>query len=195
VTMASFPSSKFQTNSTPTNICKWPHQEQYVKVIDLKPYMKNLNCVFIVLEKGPVIRTKDNHTLAHALVADGSASIQFFLWDTDAEWLKPGDILQLHGGYCTLFKVFIDYFAFHLHVSNSSVCFLSQESIVSIFRSSWVRKENWRIHNAFLRKAKHEQSPMDTRSERRKNFGDLILIRYIVRFYFVNYLCFSFLYY
>jgi len=42
--------------------------------------------------------------IAHALVADGTGCVDLSLWDTNAEWLQPGDIIRLRGGYSTIFK-------------------------------------------------------------------------------------------
>ncbi|KAL6079670.1 SOSS complex subunit B1 [Balamuthia mandrillaris] len=76
----------------------------FTKIADLRPYMKSINCLFIVLEKGAVTKTKENHTISDCLVADGSAAIRLSLWDRQGESLQPGDIIKLSGGYCTLFK-------------------------------------------------------------------------------------------
>lgn len=76
----------------------------YTKIVDMRPFMKSINCVFIVLEKGSVTRTKDEHTIYQTLVADYTASINISLWDNIGELLQPGDIVRLKGGYCTLYK-------------------------------------------------------------------------------------------
>eukprot|EP00026_Physarum_polycephalum_P019153 Phypoly_transcript_21024.p1 GENE.Phypoly_transcript_21024~~Phypoly_transcript_21024.p1 ORF type:complete len:216 (+),score=39.38 Phypoly_transcript_21024:83-649(+) len=66
--------------------------------------MKHINCVFIVVEKGPITKTKDDHTIYQALVADYTGSINTSLWDTIGEQVQPGDIIRLKGGYSTLYK-------------------------------------------------------------------------------------------
>src|SRR5689334_10049556 len=76
----------------------------YTKIGDIKPYMKGLNIVCIVLEKGTVTKTKDEHLIAHALIADSTASVNLSVWDTPADWLQSGDILRLKGAYSTIFK-------------------------------------------------------------------------------------------
>eukprot|EP01114_Cavostelium_apophysatum_P017443 TRINITY_DN5182_c0_g1_i1.p1 TRINITY_DN5182_c0_g1~~TRINITY_DN5182_c0_g1_i1.p1 ORF type:complete len:146 (-),score=9.03 TRINITY_DN5182_c0_g1_i1:30-467(-) len=81
-----------------------PREEKWTKIIDIRPYQKSINVEFIVLEKGQITKTKENNIMAHALVADASACVNLSLWDTDAEWMQPGDIFQLRGGYSTLFK-------------------------------------------------------------------------------------------
>lgn len=70
---------------------------KYVKVADLRPYMKGINIVVIVLEKGTVTKTKDDNLLAHALVADATGSVHLSLWDTHADWLNQGDIIRIRG--------------------------------------------------------------------------------------------------
>lgn len=76
--------------------------------------------MFIVLEKGCIVswlfliitgnvtKTKDDHVIAHALVADATASVSLSLWDTDAEWLQPGDIIRLKGAYVLIMYFTID---------------------------------------------------------------------------------------
>lgn len=70
----------------------------YCKVGELRPGMKNVNVLFIVLEKAPPTKTKDEHMLAHAIVADHTGCIHLSLWDTLGEQLQPGDIIRLTGG-------------------------------------------------------------------------------------------------
>jgi ssDNA-binding replication factor A large subunit len=66
--------------------------------------MKNLNCTFIVLQRGSTTKTKDGNTVVQYLVADASGSIQASFWDEKAEALQPGDIFRVKGGYTTIFK-------------------------------------------------------------------------------------------
>ena len=56
------------------------------------------------ISPGNVTKTKDEHLIAHALVADITGSVQLSIWDTDADYLRPSDIIRLKGGYCTLFR-------------------------------------------------------------------------------------------
>ncbi|EFA78087.1 OB fold-containing protein [Heterostelium album PN500] len=74
----------------------------YTKILDIKPYAKNINTIFIVLEKMPPIKKKDL-LLYQVLVADGSASINMTLFDVYGEQVQPGDILRLRGGYASIF--------------------------------------------------------------------------------------------
>ena len=52
------------------------------KVGDLRPGMKNVNVLFIVLDKAPPTKTKDEQVLGHAIVADQTGCIHLSLWDT-----------------------------------------------------------------------------------------------------------------
>jgi hypothetical protein len=77
--------------------------EQFIKIADLRPYMKSISVQFIVLEKGPVTKTKDDHMVHQYLVADQSGSIWLSLWDEQGFQLMPGDIIQLRSGFVILF--------------------------------------------------------------------------------------------
>eukprot|EP00741_Cyanophora_paradoxa_P025529 tig00000383_g24635.t1 len=81
-----------------------PAAGENITIAQLRPYLKQVNCVFIVLEKTSVTKTKEQNTITHALVADSTASVSLSLWDQLGEMVQPGDILRLKGGYCTLYK-------------------------------------------------------------------------------------------
>ncbi|XP_049847842.1 SOSS complex subunit B2 isoform X2 [Schistocerca gregaria] len=74
------------------------------KIIDMKPGMKNLNVMFIVLERGSTTKTKEGGIIVQHLVADSTASITASLWDEKGEALQPGDIFIMNGGYASLYK-------------------------------------------------------------------------------------------
>ncbi|XP_076871409.1 nucleic acid binding protein 1b isoform X2 [Brachyhypopomus gauderio] len=71
---------------------------------DLKPGLKNVNVVFIVLEIGRVTKTKDGHVLRSCMVADKSGSITLCVWDEVGALLQPGDIIRLTHGFCMVFS-------------------------------------------------------------------------------------------
>ncbi|KAM9953150.1 hypothetical protein ACTFIR_008211 [Dictyostelium discoideum] len=73
-----------------------------IKVNEIKPYSKNINCVFIVLDKGPPTKKKEG-TIYQVLVADSTASINMTVWDALGEQIQPGDILRLKGGYSNIY--------------------------------------------------------------------------------------------
>jgi len=75
-----------------------------MRIAELKPGMKNLNCTFIVLQRGATTKTKDGNTVVQYLVADASGSIQASFWDEKAEALQPGDIFRIRGGCVPCFQ-------------------------------------------------------------------------------------------
>ncbi|XP_042192220.1 SOSS complex subunit B2 [Callorhinchus milii] len=78
--------------------------DTYVFVKDIKPGMKNLNVVFIVLEIGRVTKTKDGHEVRSCKVADKTGSITISVWDEVGALVQPGDIIRLTRGYASIWK-------------------------------------------------------------------------------------------
>ncbi|XP_053868290.1 SOSS complex subunit B1 [Malaclemys terrapin pileata] len=76
--------------------------ETFVK--DIKPGLKNLNLIFIVLETGRVTKTKDGHEVRTCKVADKTGSINISVWDDVGNLIQPGDIIRLTKGYASIFK-------------------------------------------------------------------------------------------
>eukprot|EP00126_Sphaerothecum_destruens_P003818 Sdes_comp17608_c1_seq1m6870 len=74
------------------------------RISDLQPVMKNVNCVFIVLEKGDSVKTKDGLVMSRFWVADASGSIEVSVWDDISPLVKLGDVMKMTGGYCALFR-------------------------------------------------------------------------------------------
>lgn len=77
---------------------------EYVQIKDLKPAMKNINAVFIVLEVGPPTLTKEAREVRTLRVADASASVNLSVWDEPGALLQPGDIVRLTRGYASLWR-------------------------------------------------------------------------------------------
>ena len=96
---------------------------QMTKIIDMKPFMNDVNCTFIVLERLPQTATQGSTT--QYLVADESACIHLHIWekeyggnpstqpsqdnqkkkeDTVPIILNPGDICRILNGHCTIWK-------------------------------------------------------------------------------------------
>uniref|UniRef100_A0A670HTB3 Single-stranded DNA binding protein Ssb-like OB fold domain-containing protein n=1 Tax=Podarcis muralis TaxID=64176 RepID=A0A670HTB3_PODMU len=73
-------------------------------VKDIKPGLKNLNLIFIVLETGRVTKTKDGHEVRTCKVADKTGSINISVWDDVGNLIQPGDIIRLTKGYASVFK-------------------------------------------------------------------------------------------
>ncbi|XP_068804388.1 SOSS complex subunit B2 isoform X2 [Struthio camelus] len=78
--------------------------ETYLFIKDIKPGLKNLNVVFIVLEIGRVTKTKDGHEVRSCKVADKTGSITISVWDEIGGLIQPGDIIRLTKGYASLWK-------------------------------------------------------------------------------------------
>ncbi|XP_046326472.1 SOSS complex subunit B2-like [Haliotis cracherodii] len=77
---------------------------QYVNIKDIRPGLKNINVMFIVLEMGKPTRTKDGHDVRSCKVADKSGSINVSIWDEAGDLLQSGDICRLTKGYASLWK-------------------------------------------------------------------------------------------
>ncbi|XP_006878993.1 PREDICTED: SOSS complex subunit B2 [Elephantulus edwardii] len=71
---------------------------------DIKPGLKNLNVIFIVLEIGRVTKTKDGHEVTSCKVADKTGSITISVWDEIGSLIQPGDIIRLTRGYASMWK-------------------------------------------------------------------------------------------
>ncbi|XP_025905358.1 SOSS complex subunit B2 isoform X1 [Nothoprocta perdicaria] len=78
--------------------------EGFLFIKDIKPGLKNLNVVFIVLEIGRVTKTKDGHEVRSCKVADKTGSITISVWDEIGGLIQPGDIIRLTKGYASLWK-------------------------------------------------------------------------------------------
>ncbi|XP_043548822.1 SOSS complex subunit B2 isoform X2 [Chiloscyllium plagiosum] len=78
--------------------------DTYAFVKDIKPGMKNLNVIFIVLEIGRVTKTKDGHEVRSCKVADKTGSITISVWDEVGGLIQPGDIIRLTRGFCMVYS-------------------------------------------------------------------------------------------
>eukprot|EP00063_Salmo_salar_P013158 XP_013987993.1 PREDICTED: SOSS complex subunit B1-B-like isoform X2 [Salmo salar] len=76
--------------------------ETHVK--DIKPGLKNLSVIFIVLETGRVTKTKDGYEVRTCKVADKTGSISISVWDEVGRLIQTGDIIRLTKGYASVFK-------------------------------------------------------------------------------------------
>ncbi|XP_049880225.1 SOSS complex subunit B homolog [Pectinophora gossypiella] len=77
---------------------------EYVQIKELKPGMKNINAVFIVLEVGAPTLTKEAREVRTLRVADATASVNLSVWDAPGALLQPGDIVRLTRGYASLWR-------------------------------------------------------------------------------------------
>ncbi|KAG8223897.1 hypothetical protein J437_LFUL004733 [Ladona fulva] len=76
----------------------------FVKIIDIRPGLKNINVVFIILEISPPTVTKENREVRTCKVADHTACINVSLWDEPGQLLAPGDIVRLTKGYSAIWR-------------------------------------------------------------------------------------------
>lgn len=77
---------------------------EYVQIKELKPGMKNINAVFIVLDVGAPTLTKEAREVRTLRVADASACVNLSVWDEPGALLQPGDIVRLTRGYASLWR-------------------------------------------------------------------------------------------
>ncbi|XP_042301604.1 SOSS complex subunit B2 isoform X2 [Sceloporus undulatus] len=78
--------------------------DTYIFIKDIKPGLKNLNVIFIVLEIGRVTKTKDGHEVRSCKVADKTGSITISVWDELGSLIQPGDIIRLTKGFCMVYS-------------------------------------------------------------------------------------------
>jgi len=71
---------------------------------DIRPGVKNLNLLFIVIEVGKATKTKDGHEIRTVRVADKSGSINMSVWNDYGVQMLPGDIIRFFRGYAQVWK-------------------------------------------------------------------------------------------
>ncbi|KAK6165511.1 hypothetical protein SNE40_022428 [Patella caerulea] len=76
----------------------------YTYIKDLRPGLKNINIMFIVLEIAKPTRTKDGHEVRSCKVSDKTGCVNISLWDELGEALQTGDICRLTKGYANVWK-------------------------------------------------------------------------------------------
>lgn len=75
-----------------------------IAIKDIKPGLKNINVMFIVLEVGAATVTKENREVRNFKVADQTACINVSVWDEPGKLLVPGDIVRLTKGYASVWR-------------------------------------------------------------------------------------------
>lgn len=75
-----------------------------ISIKDIRPGLKNINVVFIVLEVGQATITKENREVRTFKVADQTACINVSVWDEPGKLLVPGDIVRLTKGYASIWR-------------------------------------------------------------------------------------------
>ena len=82
---------------------------EFSVVSELKPFMKNLNLKFKVVEieeskEVPSKYDKNMHKVADAIIGDETGIVRMTLWDDDIQKLESGKTYQLTNGKTSLFK-------------------------------------------------------------------------------------------
>lgn len=75
-----------------------------IPIKDIRPNLKNINVVFIVLEVGQPTLTKENRVVRTFKVGDPTACINVSVWDEPGNLLMPGDIVRLTKGYASIWR-------------------------------------------------------------------------------------------
>ncbi|XP_067634137.1 SOSS complex subunit B homolog [Eurosta solidaginis] len=75
-----------------------------ILIKDIKPGLKNINVIFIVLEIGAATVTKENREVRNFKVGDHSACINVSIWDEPGKLIAPGDIIKLTKGYASIWR-------------------------------------------------------------------------------------------
>lgn len=77
---------------------------EFIQIKDIRPGMKNLNVVFIVLEVGHTTVTKENREVRTFKVADATACVNVSVWDEPGQLIAAGDIIRLIKGYASVWR-------------------------------------------------------------------------------------------
>lgn len=75
-----------------------------IAIKDIKPGLKNINVIFIVLEVGVATVTKENREVRNFKVGDPTACINVSIWDEPGKLITPGDIIRLTKGYASIWR-------------------------------------------------------------------------------------------
>ncbi|XP_075162260.1 SOSS complex subunit B homolog [Haematobia irritans] len=75
-----------------------------IAIKDIKPGLKNINVIFIVLEIGTATVTKENREVRNFKVGDHTACINVSIWDEPGKLITPGDIIKLTKGYASIWR-------------------------------------------------------------------------------------------
>ncbi|XP_064541909.1 SOSS complex subunit B homolog [Drosophila montana] len=80
------------------------YNAECIAIKDIKPGLKNINVIFIVLEVGVATVTKENREVRNFKVGDPTASINVSIWDEPGKLIAPGDIIRLTKGYASIWR-------------------------------------------------------------------------------------------
>ena len=76
----------------------------YVPIRSIKPGMKDITLMFIVLDVGRPNTTKDQQEVRTVKVADKTGSINLSLWNELGKAVQSGDIIRMTKGYANPWK-------------------------------------------------------------------------------------------
>jgi len=77
---------------------------EFALIRSLKPGMKDLSIMFIVLEISRPTKTKEGHEVRSVKIADRSGSINLSVWDDLGKLVTTGDIIRMTKGYVNVWK-------------------------------------------------------------------------------------------
>lgn len=80
------------------------YNNECIAIKDIKPGLKNVNVIFIVLEIGTSTVTKENREVRNFKVGDPTACINVSIWDEPGKLIQPGDIVKLTKGYASIWR-------------------------------------------------------------------------------------------
>lgn len=80
------------------------HYNDCIPIKDIRPNLKNINVIFIILEVGSATVTKENRVVRTFKVGDPTACINVSVWDEPGNLLAPGDIVRLTKGYASIWR-------------------------------------------------------------------------------------------
>ncbi|MBS7615295.1 hypothetical protein KEJ18_06165 [Candidatus Bathyarchaeota archaeon] len=83
--------------------------EEQRKIGNLKHDLQNLNLIVKILNIGsprgvPSRNDQRQHWIAEAIVGDETGTVILTLWDDQIRQFKANDVIEIRGGYTTLFK-------------------------------------------------------------------------------------------
>merc|ERR1712020_504990 len=85
-------------------ISMYQNMGEFTLIRNLKPGMKDLSIMFIVLEIGRPTKTKEGHEVRSVKIADRSGSINLSVWDDLGKLIQSGDIIRMTKGYVSVWK-------------------------------------------------------------------------------------------
>ncbi|VDM16680.1 unnamed protein product [Hydatigera taeniaeformis] len=109
---------------------------------DLKPNMKRVCVIFIVLEIGSPVRIKDGNEVRTVKVADRTGCINMSVWNEKGNLIAPGDIIQLTQGNTTVRNgcLTLNVGRYGELVKTGEFCLLfSEQPDCSAYNENWVK--------------------------------------------------------